>query len=239
MSWVKSLYLIQKSWHINTEFPSKSSIMFQIYNTLPSLSTAVWNGTVPWLPPGSFQPPQPQRQPAHHPQTAAVRWPCRSARGCALHSLPTAGRKTVCSEREHRVGPSPILPRGVWIIQLCDGSRLPVTRVPLSELVWERAVLASAVGLGALPEDMSQQVWREGEEPQKGVNHAGMIRYWGMWWAKWSRHLGIKDERERLKWTQLCRLRKAVSSLLKLTFFIVLGFNSVGYDNIVLTKVSK
>lgn len=129
-----------------------------LFNFSTHLPTVVWNGTVPWLPPCSFQPPKPQRHPADHPEAAAVRWPCRSARGSALHSPPTACRETVCSEWEHRVRPPPLLPGGVWIIQLRDSGRLPVPRFSLSELVWERAVLAPAVGVGALPEDMSQQV---------------------------------------------------------------------------------
>lgn len=136
-----------------------SRTSFYLSPSTLALSPAVWNGAVPRLPPGSFQPPQPQRHPAHHPQAAAVRRPGRPARGRALHSLPTACGETVRREREQRVGPSPVLPGGVWIVQLRDGGCVPVASVPLSELVWERAVLAAAVGFGALPEDMSQQVW--------------------------------------------------------------------------------
>lgn len=165
---------------------------------LAFLSTVVWNGAFPWLPSSSFQPPQPQRHPTHHPQTPAVRWPCRSAWGCALHSLPTTGRKTVRSEWEHGVGPPPVLPGGVWIIQLCDSSRLPVSSVPLSELVWQRAALASAVGFGALPEDMSQQVWREGEQMHKGLIMSEKVL--GDGWVKWSRHRGIKYQRKKVWW---------------------------------------
>lgn len=134
-----------------------------LHSFYPFAFAVVWDGTVPRIPPCSLQPPQPQRHPAHHPQAAAVWWPGWSARGCALHSPPAARRKTIRSQREHRFGPSPVLPRGVRILQLCDRSGLPVTRVPLPELVWERTVLASAVGLGALPEDWPQQVCREQE----------------------------------------------------------------------------
>lgn len=180
----------------------------------------MWNGTVPWLPTGSFQPPQPQWHPAHHPQAAAVWWPCRSARGCALHSPQTACRKTICSERKHWVGPSPLLPGGVWIIQLYDGGCLPVACVPLSELVWERAVhVAPAVGVGALPEDMSQQVLYGG-------------KYRG--WAKWWRYLGTKYQKSEVH--RKTSEHTSVGFQRKFLVHYWLIFISIGYDN-VLTKV--
>ena len=49
------------------------------------------------------------------------------------------------------------------IIELRDSGRLPVTRVPLPELVRKWTLLAPAVDFGALPEDLPQQVWRERE----------------------------------------------------------------------------
>lgn len=139
--------------------------MYSFFLSSPFI--VVWNCTVPWLPSCSFQPPQPQWDAAHHRQTAAVRWSCRSARSCTLHSVQAACRKTVCSEREHWVRPPPVIPWGVWLIKLRDSGRLPVTRVSLPELVWEWVVLATAVGSGALPEDMSKQVWSEGEKLKK------------------------------------------------------------------------
>lgn len=129
-----------------------------------SIPAVMWNGTVPRVPSCGLQPSQPQRHAAHHTQAAAVWRPSRLARGCALHPAPTAFGKTVRCERGHRFGPSPVLPGGVRFLQLHDSSCLPLTCVSLPELVWQRAVLASAVGLGALPEVWPQQVCGEDQE---------------------------------------------------------------------------
>lgn len=126
----------------------------------PSSSPALWNGSVSRLPPSAFQPPQPQRDPAHHRQAAAVRWPRWSAWGRSLHPLAAAVWAPVRREWEHRLGPPAVLPGWVRLVQLRDCSRLPVARVPLPELVRERAAMAPAVGFGDLPEGLSQQVSR-------------------------------------------------------------------------------